>query len=70
MKSLTRIRSELNTDKYDHFLNLLHLEHVFEGYMDMTRDREEAENPHSPGGASASSWNVGACWATEDLGGA
>ena len=69
MKSLTRIRSELDTQKYSHSLNLIHLEHLFEGYMDVVRDREEADNPYSSGGASAGSWDTGAQWAAEDLGG-
>ena len=68
MKSLTRIRSELDTVKYGHSLNLVHLEHVFEGYMDTVRDREEADNPYSPGGASHTSWEIGARWAEEHLG--
>ena len=68
MKSLTRIRSELDTQKYSHSLNLIHLEHLFEGYMDVvTKGLEEADNPYSTGGASAGSWDTGAGWASADL---
>ena len=67
IKSLERIRSQLDTTKYSHSLNLIHLENVFAGYMDTVRDRPEADNPFSPGGASATSWDTGAAWAEADL---
>lgn len=49
-------------------LNLIHLQHVFEGYRAQVEDAGLSECPYSPDSAKARSWNLGSVLASSDLG--